>query len=85
MMETSYPENSDGSPESVFEGLHIAEKFLKMYVEDMARLHPDQKKKIEQHVSGICPKGECQKRIDNLVRNMHEDDPKMSQLPEGDR
>lgn len=78
-------ENSDGTPESVFEGLHIGDKFLKIYVEDGLRLKPKQKRSIEQHIINMCPSGECQSRIDKIIKNIHDNDSKMSQLPENDR
>ena len=78
-------ENSDGTTESVFGGFHISDKYLKIYVEGALKLKPEQKRSIEQHIIDICPNSECQDRIDKLVKKMHDNDPKMSQLPEGDR
>ncbi|MBI2062540.1 MAG: hypothetical protein HYT64_02525 [Candidatus Yanofskybacteria bacterium] len=84
-VETSNLENQDGTPESVFEGLHIGNKFLKIYVEDVLKLKPEQKQSIERHITNTCLSGECQDRIDMLVKKMHDNDPKMVQLPENDR
>ena len=68
-------ENPDGTPESVFEGLHIGNKFLKIYVEDGFRLKANQKQSIEQHIINVCPSGECQSRIDGMVKRMYDNDP----------
>ncbi len=83
--ETLILENPDGTPESVFEGLHVGDKFLKIYVENGLSLKPDQKRSIERHIIDMCPSGECQGKIDKLVKEIQDDDPKMAQLPENDR
>ena len=84
-MEAPHLENSDGTPESVFERFHIGDKFLKMYTDNITGLHPAQKKSIEWHIANMCSRGECQKRIDKLVKKMQDNDSKMAQLPENDR
>lgn len=73
------------SPEDAYEGLHIRRDLLKKYVLDLRSLSPVFKKEIELHTRSACPKGECQKIIDQIVMAEEERDKRMVKIAEGDR
>ncbi len=73
-------------PIDVYAGLHLRPEMLKTYVDDVRELDPVYKAEIERHLLKVCNKsGHCQAVIDNIVRQNENDDPKIQQLPKGDR
>ena len=77
-------EDANGVLESVFELLHVSERFLRVYIESPKSLHPKQRESIERHIADICS-GKCKKRIEDMTRELQRPDFKTLQMPERDR
>lgn len=73
------------SPEDAYEGRHIRRDLLKKYVLDLRSLAPVFKNEIELHTRSACPKGECQKIINQIVTAEEERDKRMVKIAEDDR